>query len=144
MTTIAWDGRTLAADRQATVGNAVFMVNKLHRHDGWLLAYCGDSDAGEEVLAWFKAGAKPEDFPERQRHDDRFAPLVAIRAGEILRYERTPHPIRYPPQKFAMGSGRDFALAAMHCGKSAAEAVEVAAMFDPGTGFGVDAMELDQ
>lgn len=143
MTTIAWDGRTLAADRQATVGNSVYMVNKLHRHEGWLLAYCGDSDAGEEVLAWFKAGAKTEDFPQHQRQDDRFAPLIAIRAGEILRYERTPHPIRYPPQKFAMGSGRDFALAAMHCGKSAADAVEVASMFDPGTGFGVDSMVIE-
>ncbi len=143
MTTIAWDGMTLAADRQATVGNAVFMVNKLHRHGGVMLAYCGDSDSGEEMLAWFKAGAKPEDFPSNQRDNDRFAPLVAISAGEILRFERTPHPVRYPPQKFAMGSGRDFALAAMHCGKSAAEAVEVAALFDPGTGFGVDTMELE-
>ena len=143
MTTIAWDGRTLSADRQATVGNAVYMANKLHRHDGWLIAYCGDSDAGEEMLAWFRAGAKPEDFPEQQRKDDRFAPLLAIRAGEIRLYERTPHPVRYPPQKFAMGSGRDFALAAMHCGCSAAEAVEVAALFDPGTGFGVDAMVIE-
>lgn len=143
MTTIAWDGRTLAADRQATAGSAVYMVNKLHRHGPWLLAYVGDSDAGEEVLAWFRAGAKPDDFPERQRQDDRFAPLLAIQRGEIRIYERTPHPIRYSPQKFAMGSGRDFALAAMHCGKSAAEAVEVASMFDPGTGFGVDAMEIE-
>ncbi len=143
MTTIAWDGMTLAADRQATVGNAVFMVNKLHRHDGWMLAYCGDSDSGEEMLAWFKAGARPDDFPANQRDNDRFAPLVAISAGQILKFERTPHPIRYPPQKFAMGSGRDFALAAMHCGKTAAEAVEVAALFDPGTGFGVDTMVVE-
>ena len=143
MTTIAWDGMTLAADRQATVGNAVFMVNKLRRHEGWMLAYVGDADAGEEMMEWFRAGAKPEAFPEKQREDDRFAPLLAIRAGEVFLYERTPHPVRYPPQKFAMGSGRDFALAAMHCGRSAAEAVEVAALFDPGTGFGVDAMEIE-
>lgn len=143
MTTIAWDGMTLAADRQATVGNAVFMVNKLHRHEGWMLAYFGDSDSGEEMLAWFRAGARPEDFPASQRDNDRFAPLVAIRPGEILKFERTPHPIRFPPQKFAMGSGRDFALAAMHCGRTAAEAVEVAALFDPGTGFGVDTMVIE-
>lgn len=143
MTTIAWDGMTLAADRQATVGNAVFMVNKLHRHDGWILAYFGDADAGEEVLTWFRAGAKPEDFPENQRKDDRFSPLLAIRRGEIIVFERTPQAVRYPPQRFAMGSGRDFALAAMHCGRTAAEAVEVAALFDPGTGFGVDTMVLE-
>lgn len=143
MTTIAWDGRTLAADRQATVGNAVFMAKKLHRHDGWLLAYVGDADAGEEMLAWFRAGSKPESFPEKQREYDRFSPLLAIRPGEILVFERTPHPVQYPPQRFSMGSGRDFALAAMHCGRTAAEAVEIAALFDPGTGFGVDEMVLE-
>lgn len=34
----------------------------------------------------------------------------------------------------AVGSGRDFALAAMACGRSAHEAVDIAMAFDNGTG----------
>lgn len=37
-------------------------------------------------------------------------------------------------KQHAIGSGRDFALAAMHCGKSALEAVQIAGYFDTGTG----------
>jgi ATP-dependent protease HslVU (ClpYQ) peptidase subunit len=42
----------------------------------------------------------------------------------------------------AIGTGRDYALAAMHCGSTAAEAVAIAALFDPGTGGGVDTVTL--
>lgn len=46
-------------------------------------------------------------------------------------------------EKFvADGSGRDFALSAMHLGKSAREAVAFAARFDVYTGGGVDAFDL--
>lgn len=35
----------------------------------------------------------------------------------------------------AVGSGRDFAIAAMHYGKSAREAVELACLYDVSTGL---------
>jgi ATP-dependent protease HslVU (ClpYQ) peptidase subunit len=143
MTTIAWDGVTLAADRQCTAGNATFQVCKVSRHDDYLLAYAGDADQGEEMAHWFANGADPDKFPEKQREADRFSPLVAIRPdGWILVYECTPRPIRFPPQRYAIGSGTAYALAAMHCGRSAVEAVEVACVFDPGTGLGIDAVSF--
>lgn len=40
-----------------------------------------------------------------------------------------------------MGSGRDFAIAAMHCGKTAREAVEIASLYENGCGNGVDVLE---
>ncbi len=42
----------------------------------------------------------------------------------------------------AIGSGSGIALGAMAAGKTAAEAVEIAARFDSGTGNGVDVLEL--
>jgi ATP-dependent protease HslVU (ClpYQ) peptidase subunit len=95
------------------------------------------------MIAWFQAGEKAEDFPKEQRDKDDWAPLLVIREnGKIHKYERTPYPLKYQDKQFAIGSGRDFALAAMACGKTASEAVEVASMFDSNCGNGVDTLRL--
>ena len=39
---------------------------------------------------------------------------------------------------YAVGSGRDFAIGAMHCGKTPAEAVEIASKYDLKTGMEID------
>lgn len=141
MTTVAWDGITLAADRLYTVGSAAFISTKVKKHGDLLLAFSGDVDQGEEMLDWIISGAKKADFPEKQRDHERFTRVLAItRDKNILAYECTPFPIRMPPQKYAMGSGRDFALAAMYLGQTAIQAVQLASLFDPGTGGGVDTL----
>jgi hypothetical protein len=43
---------------------------------------------------------------------------------------------------WSVGSGRDFALAAMALGKTAKEAIELAHMFDASTGDKVDVIEI--
>lgn len=141
MTVIAWDGKTLAADRRACLGNMHRSIHKLHRVGEALAASAGDSDAAQELIAWLSAGADPEKFPPSQRDKDNWASLLLVWPdGSLWRYERTPYPAKFPPQQFAIGSGRDFALAAMWCGKSAAEAVDVACRFDSSCGNGVDTL----
>lgn len=146
MTVIVWDGKNLAADRRSVCGGLITTKTKIWRVEtpmGVALAgYSGDADAGEAVLAWFRAGMEPKDFPASQRDKDQWAPFIAVLAGsdEIWRIERTPHPIVFPSQHYAIGSGRDFALAALYCGKSVREAVEVACHFDSGCGNGVDVL----
>ena len=84
------------------------------------------------------------DFPPSQRDKDDWAGmLVILRDRRIARYERTPYPVFYEDETFAIGCGRDFALAAMHLGKTAREAVEVAIALDSGCGNGIDALTLD-
>lgn len=147
MSVIAWDGTSLAADRRATMGGWFCTVQKIFRSRGALCGYAGDADAGEEVLAWFGAGAVPADFPAAQRDRERFAGLLVVwPSGVIWKYECTPFPLRFPPQHFAIGSGRDFALAAMRCGLPAEQAVGVACEFDAGCGNGVDVLrhEINQ
>jgi hypothetical protein len=61
-----------------------------------------------------------------------FAPLPTV-----------PHSFSVRPP-CAIGSGMDFALAAMACGKTAAEAVEIAARFDPNTGGRVDVIDCQE
>lgn len=141
MTVIAWDGRTLAADKRASLGTLIRTTTKIFRFGGALLSYCGETGMGEELVAWFKAGAVPKDYPERQSADDA-STLLVIDASGIRTYERSPFPARIEDRTFAIGSGRDFALAAMHLGKTAAEAVAVAIALDSGCGNGIDTLQL--
>ncbi len=149
MTVIAWDGKTLAADKRACLGGLIRTTTKIFRafdpvtSDGVLVGYGGDAACGEELLAWFKRGAKPEEYPPLRKPEDWARLLVIGRGGTICFYENTPYPVKFARgQAFAIGSGRDFALAAMQCGKTAQEAVEVATVFDNGCGNGVDTLEF--
>jgi ATP-dependent protease HslVU (ClpYQ) peptidase subunit len=145
MSVIAWDGVSLAADKRASLGSLIRTTTKIFRVGDCLVAYAGDAAAGEEVLAWFASGADPATFPVAQRDKDNWAGLLVVhRDGEMWKYERTPYPVKFPPQTMAIGCGRDFALAAMHCGKTAAEAVEIACVFDSNCGNGVDVLTFDQ
>ncbi len=141
MSVIAWDGERLAADKRSTLGTLIRTTTKIFDLDYVLAAYAGDADTGEELLAWFTDGRDPAKFPTSQRDKDVWASLLIVWGdGKLWKYERTPHPLKFPPQQFAIGSGRDFALAAMHCGKTAPEAVEVACFFDSGCGNGIDVL----
>ena len=150
MTVIAWDGKTLAADKRATYGNGARTVTKIRKirapgSDAWVLAaIAGDGAIGEEVLAWLVSGADPAKYPALQRDKDRGASVMLVYGpGVVHEYTASPHPLIYEDALVAIGCGRDFAIAAMHCGKTAREAVEIACLYDTGCGNGVDTLALD-
>ncbi len=143
MTTVAWDGHTLAADKRSCFGTLIHTVTKIYRVRGCLVAGAGDFDRIQETVAWFESGADPAKLPPFQRDNNDFVGLVVIQPDKtILRYERGPYPFKIESPFYAMGSGRDFAMAAMHLGKTASEAVEVAMALDSGSGNGIDTMTL--
>jgi len=143
MSTVAWDGKILAADKRATIGSLHRTTMKIHRVGSSLVGYVGAGAQSREVLAWACGGFKKSAFPESQRDVEKSTTLLVIRPGGMIHvYEHTPHAVIYEDKQFAIGSGRDFALAAMRLGKSAREAVLLAAEFDPGTGNGVDTLTL--
>jgi hypothetical protein len=43
---------------------------------------------------------------------------------------------------WAIGTGAPYAISAMHLGKSPAEAIDIAKLFDPGTGGEIDTMRI--
>jgi ATP-dependent protease HslVU (ClpYQ) peptidase subunit len=144
MTVIAYDGKTISADKRATSGGLIRTVTKLHKlSDGSIFAHCGDSARGLEMLEWLKAGSDIEKFPADQRHDDKWGSCIWLKPDGLFVYEMTPHPLKFEDKCLAFGSGREFALAAMHCGKTSAEAVEIASLFDNGCGNGIDTMSLE-
>ena len=145
MSVIAWDGKTLAADKRASFGTTIHTTTKIFHSGDALVAYAGDASFGEEMRAWYGRGAKPEDFPVSNRDKEDWAGLLVIRRGRpIARYERTPYPVLFEDTLFAIGSGREFALAAMHLGKTAREAVEVAIALDSGCGNGIDTRTFEE
>ncbi|MGL4441444.1 MAG: hypothetical protein ACRCUE_19505 [Bosea sp. (in: a-proteobacteria)] len=143
MTVIAFDGRTLAADKRACVGGMARTVTKIHRVGPLLVGGSGESSFIANVIEWVRNGRDPATFPATQKDKDDWQTVMVVEPdGSILIYERTPHPIRWEDKTGAIGSGRDYAMAALHLGKTAREAAEVACAFDCGCGNGIDTLEL--
>lgn len=143
MTVIAFDGSTLAADKQTCYGPLIRTTTKIHRVGDLLVGCAGDTATSVEFVEWVRRGRRADDFPKKQLDDKTSVSAVVIEAdGSISSYDTAPYPIRIEDDQFAIGSGRDFALAAMHLGLSAHDAVEVAAVFDNTCGNGVDTLQL--
>ena len=141
MTVIAWDGKTLAGDKRAVYGTYKGgVVTKIHRWEGGLCAIAGDMEQGVQLVSWLKEGAEPDEFPDLGEREGDF--LVIHNDGRIAYYQRSAEPLFFEDPIHALGSGKDYALAAMHLGKSAKEAVEFACELDAYCGNGVDTLEL--
>ena len=132
MTVIAYDGKTLAADKRMCYGNIINTVTKIFRMpSGELVGFAGDITFCLALVEWVKAGRVIADFPQHGRDKDDWQPLLVIELdGTPSFYERTPYPIRNEQRCVAYGSGKEYARAAMHLGKTAREAVEVAIALD--------------
>lgn len=143
ITVIAWDGRTLAADKQATNNGLKRTVTKIHRVGSLLVAFSGGVDSGLAMLQWIRGGCAPADFPPSQKDKDDWAPTLVIHPdGRVETYERTPIPTHIEDRIYASGCGRDYAMAAMHLGFDAVKAVQVACDLDAFCGMGIDALSL--
>ncbi len=143
MTCIAWDGKTLAADKRGVANGLARTVTKIFRHNDALLAIAGDFCDGMWMVEWYRNGARPEDFPSTLQGDDKRAvQMVVVTPSRLVMYDRSAFPMPFEDRFYATGSGRDYAIAAMHLGKTAREAVEIASLFDPSCGNGIDAMTL--
>jgi hypothetical protein len=146
MTVIAWDGKTLAADRRSVVNGTIRGTTKISRHPERLelIAITGSLSDGLEVRNWYLSGAAPEGFPATCRQADNFSRLIVIREDGVFCYEGGPIPIKFDDQRVAFGSGADFAMAAMYLGRNAGEAVQVACALSSECGNGIDTLEFQQ
>lgn len=142
MTVVCWDGKTLAADKKATNCGWANTVTKIHRVPGGIVGLSGDGDAARDLLEWFRAGRVPADYPKCQQSDNRGSAFFIDESGQIWSYDKTVNACPYEQPFCAMGSGRDYALAAMYLGFDARRAVEVACALDNDCGNGIDALEL--
>ena len=139
MTVIAWDGKTLAADRMAVWSGMQATVSKIRRIEtGEILAWSGSQDCGLILADWYECGADPTKWPDFQKDKDDWTRLIIARKDGIHCYEQHLIPLRFDNLFLAWGSGRDYAMGAMAMGADAIKAVQIASQFDTGCGNGVE------
>lgn len=131
MTTIAWDGETLAVDSQMTDSYDAITgrrVQKLFKVGERWIALSGDMQDCVLALRWFQRGEPEGERPELNNF------VGFVKAGrDCYRYEKklARWKVENPA---ATGSGYQYALGAMASGKTAGEAIKIAARFDSSTG----------
>lgn len=146
MTVIAYRDGILAADRQINCGDAKYPGSKIKRlADGTVIAWAGLCDAGRIMAEWYENGAFPDKFPLGDAHDEALSDLIVACPGKpVAVYCQGPYPNLVLHEFAAWGNGAIAAMAAMQCGKSAAEAVVITSMWCRGCGFGVDFFEIQR
>lgn len=157
MTTVAWDGKTLASDTQASSGDVVCSTSEQKIYtppeSGWevcgdkVLAFGCSGDCGAEMelqdLLAHNLTYATEFLPTFS-----FTALVVVGAGRtyIIAKEKgeTRASISLQAEPYAIGSGGLIARTAMYCGKDAREAVQVAIDLDCYSGGRIDSFATDQ
>ena len=131
MTTIAWDGKTLAVDSRATSDRTI-VTDKCQKMFLGVAEYaavviCGDEHDGRSFVEWLSSGG---DMPKGEE-----CSLIAVtKSGKAYRYissSKIAHKIKAP---YADGSGWIIALASMDAGLCAVDAVKAAKKRDVYTG----------
>ncbi len=144
MTVIAWDGTTLAADKQSTSVGYGSTVTKVHRVPHGILAVMGDGACAMAIVRWFKSGSDMASFPYAADPERSASAVFITKSGQVRFYCNSPHYEVYEDEFAAFGSGRDYALTAMFLGLAARDAVAVACELDINCGNGIDTLTLER
>lgn len=137
MTTIAWDGKTLAGDTRCVAGGFCFGTVKIWRlTDGRLFGGSGNAEDCEAVRHWLEHPQEPKPTVKD------FAGIVISPDGRCHRVEDKLFIFEVTTPFHAVGSGRDYAMAAMHYGIPAVDAVRLACIYDAYTGGEITELQL--
>lgn len=136
MTVIAWDGRYLAADMQATCNTQRMLAKKLITPDqGVCLGITGSYDTFGSLIDWYAYKDKP--YPCADSDASTWGRLVVVKDRRLSWYETSRFPSENMDRFNAFGNGRDFALGAMAHGASAEQAVRITCAICNSCGLGV-------
>lgn len=143
MTVIAFDGHVLAGDRKATFGGTPNASRKVHRvvKDGTVGLF-GFSGSGSFCRAYLHYLRTDERWTEPRGE---YTWTVLCVGADGMVWQRTDNACGWEPvgrRQWAIGSGADYALGAMAAGKTAREAVLIAARLDNSCGLGVDVVRF--
>lgn len=141
MTCVAWDGKSLAADRRITANGVVVTEStKVHkRKDGALIGVAGELCTSSEYVRWFLAGEKgKKPSLKASVSPDESSVLIIVRPNGIVEAHDRDGWHVVESRQYAIGSGANYAMVAMRCGMFADRAVELAIEFDIYSGGKVD------
>ena len=156
MTTIAWDGEILASDSRSTSGITIVSesekkVVKSETGELWRVlgnrviafACSGNASMPLELKSYLEVGLN---FNTQMRESLSFSAIVICenQGWEIYKSEGSKDiDIQPLSPKRAIGSGADFATAALAMGKSSIDAVEVAILCDVYSGGDIQSFTIN-
>lgn len=136
MTTIAFDGKTMACDTRVVCGSNCYNTDtKIYENDAYVIGVAGDAGVGSMLIDCpYILQARPYEFD--------FEALVYLKDAEkvykVAFYKSwdcaLSSVIPVADVYSAVGSGAPYALAAMYLGETATRSVTVASQFDTNTG----------
>ena len=139
----------MAGDLQFTYGGHLKMKGKskiflipddtskmLFNSKSAVIGFCGNADQFGPALAWLESlDGKPPKCKSLET-------VVLTKKGDIYHSAGLGNWMKVDDPFFAIGSGMQYAMAAMGSGKDPYEAVKIASKFDPMTGLGFNKIEL--
>ena len=142
MTTIAWDGETLAADTQWTFGGDIDAHGvKIVRKGPVLAGASGTTAYCVAFLDWFKSGMVGDAPPCAHPTNSEWSYWgLIIHPPTIMLLMETGW-IRLAASRYALGSGANFATGAMDHGATAEDAVRIAMKRDSKSGGDVTVLK---
>lgn len=142
MTTIAWDGRTLAADRGAWSNGLHQPIRKVHRLislDGrvFLVAFAGDGAFCADVLRWMRHEAPPPG-PCLDEDKTRDCAVVIDDRRRVWRLNSRLIYMQHRSGVHVHGAGQEVALGALMAGADAIKAIRITMAVSDYAARGVD------
>jgi hypothetical protein len=136
MTTIAAKASTgeIAADSMVSGDDSFYLVEKLRKGQESIYGGCGDWD---KLLKFYNSLESGADLDS-----DTDVTVLELRSDGIWIYESTIIPAKIKNDFWAIGTGANFAIAAMHLGLTPAEAVRLACLYDTSSHEPIDVMSL--
>jgi len=136
MTTIAARASTgeIAADSMVSGDDSFYLVEKLRKGQESIYGGCGDWD---KLLKFYNSLESGADLDS-----DTDVTVLELRSDGIWIYESTIIPAKIKNDFWAIGTGANFAIAAMHLGLTPAEAVKLACLYDTSSHEPIDVMSL--
>lgn len=157
MTTIATRNGVMVSDGQVSWGDRIDQTNlkKVRKINGCLVGGAGRLSSVLQFFKWFEEWSDAQVVQGESPHvqvfipenidDEDFTGIVVFTDGVIFMYEGGKRCYEIVgAEYYAIGSGADFALAAMDSGASAEDAVKVAIKRDAFTGGEIFVEHLDE
>jgi len=148
MSTIAYDGKSIAFETQCGYGNRIdpYAWEKVRKIEGSVnYAFAGGvgmTDIVDEFIDWITNGGEYPKLCLDRADDSTF--IAVTHDGELHEFERRDQPALKTRKIDAFGSGAMYAMGAMHAGASAHDAVLIASKCDPYSNDDVRSFDLDQ
>jgi len=114
-------------------------VSKICQVGQILVGAAGDVNHTEKIFRWLKTKRKkPVPFP-----DGAVVEGLLLIDGQIVHMDDAGEPLILDQDFFAIGSGANAALGALHAGATPVEAVEIACRVDPNSEPPIQVLKLD-